>query len=655
MKIRKIILVSLLSVFLCGQTCLPAFAQEDLDQEIIEEVAEESVEEENVVEEQEEIVEENSEEQEEIVEEDSEEEEEIEVENVISGTCGTNVTWEIEDDTLIIQGTGAMYNYPDDLPGYYEYASDIQFISIQPGVTEIGEYAFWSMSEVFRVDIPSTVNIIHTGAFQNCENLMYVFISEGLTTIEKRAFAECDHLYMVSLPSTLKEIEYGLILQSNTLAYIYYNGTKTQWDAISFEDSSDASAIESQNLVCAKGKCGLNVSWTLDMDGELTISGIGAMNDYSVDNGLSQAPYILGKPYFIKKVKIENGVTKIGKYAFYGLSYLIKIEIAGTVTQIGNYAFANIDELDSLIIPSSVTSIGTNALNDTIYYNVYLYPDSYADSYFTEKDKKIYLRNENKILGYQVLDSGSISMQVFTTLSQTVMSDSLTRMEFTLSGGKKITSKGYFDIWQNCVIYECGISAKEMTETITMKLISSSGTILIKKYSFQAYANSIINDSECSDFDKEYVKALLTYGYYTQKYFGYNTSNLPTPIEKVSSIDLSEYKYTLEDNNKNVDYVGARLVLGTEIYVKLYFEGTGQFTLDGEEIQTTTENGYTVVTFCPSFSEDFIIGNRVIRCGKLKISYGIGSYGYVAQKQGKTDLANLIKSFVLLVSKRTVG
>ena len=75
------------------------------------------------------------------------------------------------------------------------------------------------------------------------------------------------------------------------------------------------------------GSCGAdgdNVKWTLDTEtGKLTISGTGDMKAYL---GSNQNPWYSYKDS-IKTVKIENGVTSIGNYAFYDCTSLTSIEI----------------------------------------------------------------------------------------------------------------------------------------------------------------------------------------------------------------------------------------------------------------------------------------------------------------------------------------
>ena len=67
-----------------------------------------------------------------------------------------------------------------------------------------------------------------------------------------------------------------------------------------------------------------------------------------------------GKVYcnFLKSVRIGNGVTSIGTYAFDNCRTLASITIPDGVTRIGDYAFQVCHSLASITIPDGVTSIG---------------------------------------------------------------------------------------------------------------------------------------------------------------------------------------------------------------------------------------------------------------------------------------------------------
>ena len=65
----------------------------------------------------------------------------------------------------------------------------------------------------------------------------------------------------------------------------------------------------------------------------------------------------------LTEIKIPNGITTIGKYAFYNNDILSSITIPNSVTSIGEYAFYSCKSLQSIKIPNSVTSIGDSAFS----------------------------------------------------------------------------------------------------------------------------------------------------------------------------------------------------------------------------------------------------------------------------------------------------
>ena len=125
----------------------------------------------------------------------------------------------------------------------------------------------------------------------------------------------------------------------------------------------------------ASGKCGDNLTWTLDGDGTLTISGTGKMEDYYLSNNDTTAPW--GENCsLIKSVVISDGVTRIGYYAFSGCSSLTSVTIPHGVTSIGDYAFYNCSSLTSVMIPDSVTSIRSCAFEGCSSLESMTIPDS---------------------------------------------------------------------------------------------------------------------------------------------------------------------------------------------------------------------------------------------------------------------------------------
>ena len=135
-------------------------------------------------------------------------------------------------------------------------------------------------------------------------------------------------------------------------------------------NSKDNNGSESTlGTIVASGNCGKNgdnVTYQLDDNGLLVISGTGEMEDYDYMNN-NHAPWH-EKRESIKTVIITNGVTSIGRGAFYECTSLTSITIPDSVTSIGNGAFWPCTSLTSITIPDSVTSIGADALDNTSWY-----------------------------------------------------------------------------------------------------------------------------------------------------------------------------------------------------------------------------------------------------------------------------------------------
>ena len=107
---------------------------------------------------------------------------------------------------------------------------------------------------------------------------------------------------------------------------------------------------------CGAEGDGSNLTWTLDSEGVLTISGSGDMYDY----GLFDAPWY-GIRSLVKSAVIADGVTSIGEKAFLYCTSLTSVTIPDSVTSIGSGAFYYCTSLTSVTIPGSVTSIGAEA------------------------------------------------------------------------------------------------------------------------------------------------------------------------------------------------------------------------------------------------------------------------------------------------------
>lgn len=162
-----------------------------------------------------------------------------------SGTCGQNLTWELDKGTLYIRGTGEMYDYTNNggsTAPWYSINSPItalhidkgvtsigalafmgcnfESVQIPEGVTRIGEYSFWYCTKLRNIQLPAGLNTIKHGAFWECENLENIDIPDSVITLEKYAFCDCANLKTARLPENITTINEGLFYGCHGLKYI---------------------------------------------------------------------------------------------------------------------------------------------------------------------------------------------------------------------------------------------------------------------------------------------------------------------------------------------------------------------------------------------------------------------------------------------------
>ncbi len=131
------------------------------------------------------------------------------------------------------------------------------------------------------------------------------------------------------------------------------------------------------------GFCGGNVSYTLDSDGVLTISGSGDMADYGIIGGTDpdgnewhegeNSPFYNNES--IKKVIVEHGITSIGDGIFEECTKISSVTIPNSVTSIGKSSFYHCCGITNITIPDSVISIDDNAFISTRLTEITI-PDS---------------------------------------------------------------------------------------------------------------------------------------------------------------------------------------------------------------------------------------------------------------------------------------
>ena len=197
---------------------------------------------------------------------------------------------------------------------------------------------YGSRDKITSILTQYSVKTISNYAFADCSKVTEIYIGDEITRIGDYAFSGCSSLTKVTFVGTMaqwKALSIGIgndILKKANI--ICSDGT--------IEGDSSGGTNQPGDIIVASGKCGDNVYWTLDKNGELIVSGNGTMEDYST---YSQSPWTAK---YVKNVIVKNGITSIGAHAFH----------EGDIPNLPRY------DIESIVIPKSVTNIGDAAISN---------------------------------------------------------------------------------------------------------------------------------------------------------------------------------------------------------------------------------------------------------------------------------------------------
>ena len=299
-------------------------------------------------------------------------------------------SWTLDEDgTLTVSGKGNM-QFGEN--GKAPWGTDIKKVIVKDGITAIRSNAFTNCRNLTEVTIPNSVKAIGSGAFSGCSALTSVNLPNGLNAIKSSAFQGCSRLREVTVPGSVKTIEYCAFDGCKGLKTLTFSDGVTEIGDYAFRGSesltrviipSTVTSIGTEaffNSLCPPtvyGEKGSYVqtyadendlyfepienypalSWSVDDNGVLTISGNTPMDNYFSEPQARTAPW--GKD--VTAVVIKDGVKSIGNYAFYNCQKLKSITIPDSVTCIGDWAFGGCISLTTITLPDSITEIGYRA------------------------------------------------------------------------------------------------------------------------------------------------------------------------------------------------------------------------------------------------------------------------------------------------------
>lgn len=343
--------------------------------------------------------------------------------DIASGDCGERVTWRIEHDgALFITGKGEMDDYEQGTAPWYEYRDSITCAYIEHTVTYIGDYAFADCPNMKEVTFLGDKPEIRYHIFQNnpvvyvyypsyCGGWEYADNLYGAEDTNWISYGGCEHDFVASVEAPSCEgrgwtdytcslcDEYYQTDYIKNLDHVFDGNYVLFWEATCTEDRclvdycerscgcvdmlfEEGTALGHDYVdgICTRcgaeepqaggtaypitGTWGDNLTWTLDEEGALTISGQGEMQYAQEDDGDGTMLY----PWAdykdqITSVVISEGVTLVAYGAFANYPTITDVNLPDTLREIRSGAFLNTG-ITSIYVPDSVNIIESSSFSN---------------------------------------------------------------------------------------------------------------------------------------------------------------------------------------------------------------------------------------------------------------------------------------------------
>ena len=319
---------------------------------------------------------------------------------LINGTWGS-LTWTLNETTgeLVISGEGKMNGFFVVLgsSAWGNYSGLIKSVTIDNGVTTIGDFAFVYCDRLTSIEIPASVTTIGNLVFGGCTSLTSINVDADNTaykSIEGNLHSK-DGKTLVQYAIGKTDTAFAIPDSVTTIGdYAFYGCDSLT--SVTFGEDSQLTTIGAAAFAACTSLTSIVIPSSVTTISSLYTS-LG-LNTFS-------SCYALAEVYNYSSLNITKGSSSYGHVAYYALDvyttseqsklstdengFVIhtdgnvktlvryigaasEITIPNSITAIGVGAFYNCDSLTSVVIPDSVTAIGNDA-----FYNCYALAEVY--------------------------------------------------------------------------------------------------------------------------------------------------------------------------------------------------------------------------------------------------------------------------------------
>ncbi len=581
--------------------------------------------------------------------------------------------------------------------------TSLKSVTIPDGVKSIGEYAFFDCERLTSITIPVSVTSIGENAFYLCQNItdVYCYANPAKLTWND---GECDDFIKKPQHTTVCYVPERYLADYNTkFGAGSDDPVNVTFKAKATDKCGDHATWlfdpDTHKLTIS----GTGEMYDYDDDPKPWNDYSDNITSVEIKNGVtsignSAFAYCKG----LTSITIPDSVESIGADAFSSCESLTSITIPDSVESIGADAFYNCTSLTSITIPDSVESIdydafyGCTGITDVYCYanpanltwNEGIFYDFKADKeticHVPERNLADYntkfgagsdhpvnvtfagdlstvdMGLGEHLYGYSVSVEGDIGVNFFVELNNALLTSDTAKMVFTVPNGKKsetqtLPVKDVVAVASNKVVsgdktyykFKCSVAAKDMASPITAQMFNGDSAGIKYRYSVKDYADQLLASPQKyfpegkSEKGAAFVRAMLRYGSYAQKYFNEGTAFETSGSVEDVTIPV-EFKYNADNTSITADGVtfeGATLSLKSETTLSLYFtglpEGT-EFTCGSKTVQSV-KNGKYIVARIRGIKAEELKNNFTLTFTGGSVTYNAMTYCYNVQNGGSSN------------------
>ena len=355
--------------------------------------------------------------------------------------------------------------------GAFSGCYNLETIKIPDNLQTIEGDALADTTRLSEIIIPGSVKKIGECVFQN-SGLQNVTIENGVTILGERMFFNCEKLKFAYIPSTIKNI-YMEVFCSSGIEEIYFEEGIEYISMSMFSGCKNLKSLELPNSIkkiddyafVNSGIISINIPKSLEYIGTRAFSGILSFSNIELPNTVKY----IGKSAFanctnLQSIKLSESLETLDDYAFNNCSLLTDIALPDGIITIGEGAFLNCDNLTKINIPNSVKEIRANAMPKNMLYSVknnLLVIDNWVFGVYNKQTNKIIVTEEYNGIVAKAFSNCKSVQEIFI-----------------LKNVKYIGSLAFWNVPESCKIYIeskfSELTVEENWNLINIKLMYNS-------------------------------------------------------------------------------------------------------------------------------------------------------------------------------------